>query len=161
LRLGFQTHPVKVRQTTPKCLNRRFSRPIRRVRDFLRVMAKGTLLLRGVCGSSRDCPDLERNASSFENGTRYVRHLEMTASRAEEPGKDDSMATSRTVLPAAATAAEAVPLTGQARRRIDPETGRALIVLGHAIEYLADEFAHEGGSFATHRGQVDAIQLLH
>jgi hypothetical protein len=70
------------------------------------------------------------------------------------------MATSRTVLPAAATAAEAVPLTGQARRRIDPETGRALIVLGHAIEYLADEFAHEGGSFATHRGQVDAIQLL-
>lgn len=71
------------------------------------------------------------------------------------------MATSTTVLPAELTAAKAGPLPGQERRRsIDPETGRALVILGHAIEYIADEFVHDGGSFTTHRGQIDAIQLL-
>jgi hypothetical protein len=29
------------------------------------------------------------------------------------------------------------------RRRVSPETGRAIEMLGHAIEYLADEFALE------------------
>jgi hypothetical protein len=70
------------------------------------------------------------------------------------------MASSTTVLPAAMTTAKAITLPGVERRRINPESGRALVVLGHAIEYLADEFAHEGGSPTTHRGQIDAIQLL-
>jgi len=71
------------------------------------------------------------------------------------------MATPTTVLPAAKTTTKACTSPGQVRRRrIDPETGRALVILGHAIEYLADEFIQEGGSFTTHRGQVDAIQLL-
>ena len=46
------------------------------------------------------------------------------------------------------------------RRSIDPQAGHALIILGHAIEYLTDEFIAEGGSFTENRGRVDAIQLL-
>ena len=46
------------------------------------------------------------------------------------------------------------------RRRISPEAGRALEILGHAIEYLTDEFVHAGGSFSAHDGQVEAVQLL-
>jgi hypothetical protein len=69
--------------------------------------------------------------------------------------------TATTVHSAGLGAAKAVPVPGQAKRRsIDPQTGRALVILGHAIEYLADEFIHEGGSFTANRGQVDAIQLL-
>ena len=46
------------------------------------------------------------------------------------------------------------------RRRISPEAGHALEILGHAIEYLTDEFVHAGGSFSAHDGQVEAVQLL-
>ena len=49
---------------------------------------------------------------------------------------------------------------GLRRRSIDPQSGHALVILGHAIEYLTDEFIAEGGSFAANRGPVDAIQLL-
>ena len=45
-------------------------------------------------------------------------------------------------------------------RLISPEAGRALEILGHAIEYLADEYAHRGGSFSAHDGEVEALQLL-
>jgi hypothetical protein len=71
------------------------------------------------------------------------------------------MATSTSTLPvptqsAAATVTRAVPH----RRRIDPRSGRALEILGHAIEYLADEYVHEGGSLCAHNSQVQALQLL-
>ncbi len=46
------------------------------------------------------------------------------------------------------------------RRRISPQAGHALEILGHAIEYLSDEYAHAGGSLTTHNGQVEAVQLL-
>ncbi len=46
------------------------------------------------------------------------------------------------------------------RRSIDPRTGDALVILGHAIEYLTDEVIFEGGSLTANRGQIDAIQLL-
>ena len=46
------------------------------------------------------------------------------------------------------------------RRRISAETGRALEILGHAIEYLTDEYVHRGGSFSAHNGEVEAVQLL-
>lgn len=86
----------------------------------------------------------------------------MTAAPAEEPGKDEFMSTqTTTVLTAGMAAAKAMPVTRQMKRRsIDPRTGRALVILGHAIEYLTDEFVHEGGSFTANRGQIDAIQLL-
>jgi hypothetical protein len=32
---------------------------------------------------------------------------------------------------------------GERTRRISPEAGRALEILGHAIEYLIDEYVHE------------------
>jgi hypothetical protein len=50
------------------------------------------------------------------------------------------------------------------RRRISPEAGLALEMLGHAIEYLADEFALEcrtrGVAEARKHGSVHAIELL-
>ena len=46
------------------------------------------------------------------------------------------------------------------RRRIAPEAGRALEILGHAIEYLSDEFVHAGGSLSAHNAQVEAVQVL-
>ena len=49
------------------------------------------------------------------------------------------------------------------RRRTTPEAGFALEVLGHAIEYLADEYAHEAGSLSSIHSQdprVEAMQLL-
>jgi hypothetical protein len=85
----------------------------------------------------------------------------MTAAPAEETGKDNSMATQATILTAGMSAAKAMPMSKQMKRRsISPEAGRALVILGHALEYLTDEFVHEGGSFTANRGQIDAIQLL-
>ena len=49
------------------------------------------------------------------------------------------------------------------RRRTTPEAGFALEILGHAIEYLADEYVHEARLLPSiHRGdpRVEAIQLL-
>lgn len=46
------------------------------------------------------------------------------------------------------------------RRRITPEAGHALEILGHAIEYLSDEYVHAGGSFCAHDSQIEALQLL-
>lgn len=46
------------------------------------------------------------------------------------------------------------------RRRISPQAGRALEILGHAIEYLADEYVHSGGTFCARDPQVRAIQTL-
>lgn len=50
---------------------------------------------------------------------------------------------------------------GAARpRRISPEAGRALEILGHAIDYLTDEFVHAGGTFSAQDPQVKAVELL-
>ena len=46
------------------------------------------------------------------------------------------------------------------RRRIPPDAGHALEILGHAIEYLSDEYVHAGRSFSARDGQVEAVQLL-
>jgi hypothetical protein len=51
------------------------------------------------------------------------------------------------------------------RRRITPEAGYALEILGHAIEYLADEYAHETGrtpqlGAGCIEPQVEAMQIL-
>jgi hypothetical protein len=61
----------------------------------------------------------------------------------------------RTAAPAAVTGRGVVR-----RRRISPEAGHALEILGHAIEYLTDEFVYAGGSFSAHDAQVEAVQLL-
>jgi hypothetical protein len=46
------------------------------------------------------------------------------------------------------------------RRNITPRAGHALEILGHAIEYLADEIVHEGISLPADKGRVTAVQLL-
>jgi hypothetical protein len=46
------------------------------------------------------------------------------------------------------------------RRRITPEAGRALEILAHAIEYLADESMHEHLSISYRNGQLEAMQML-
>ncbi len=53
-----------------------------------------------------------------------------------------------------------VPVRSNRRRHISPQAGQALVVLGHAIEYLADEFVHHGGSLSGNNEEVQAIQLL-
>ena len=60
-------------------------------------------------------------------------------------------------LPAPATAASRVRHN---RRRITPQAGHALVILGHAIEYLTDEFVHNGAEMALGSGQLAAVQLL-
>ncbi|KAA6464709.1 hypothetical protein DYQ86_01730 [Acidobacteria bacterium AB60] len=45
-------------------------------------------------------------------------------------------------------------------RRVSPEAGHALEILGHAIEYLSDEFVHNGGEMTASDPQVEAVQLL-
>jgi hypothetical protein len=71
------------------------------------------------------------------------------------------MATSTSTLPVPRhSAAATVTRTVSRRRRIDPRSGHALEILGHAIEYLADEYVHAGGSFCAHNSQVEAVQLL-
>jgi hypothetical protein len=46
------------------------------------------------------------------------------------------------------------------RRKITPEVGRGLEKLGHALEYLTDEFVHDGCEVERDYGRLQAIQLL-
>lgn len=61
--------------------------------------------------------------------------------------------------PASASTAASSP-SARRRRRVSPEAGHALEILGHAIEYLTDEFVHAGGSLSGHNAQLEAVQLL-
>jgi hypothetical protein len=45
-------------------------------------------------------------------------------------------------------------------RLIDRKSGRALEILGHAIEYLTDEFVEEATQVSPSDPRVEAIQLL-
>jgi hypothetical protein len=46
------------------------------------------------------------------------------------------------------------------RRRITPRAGRALEILGHAIEYLTDELVHQGAQFSAKNEQLEAVHIL-
>ena len=48
----------------------------------------------------------------------------------------------------------------QKRRQISPPAGCALEILGHAIEYLTDQYVHERERFSACDPEVEAIQLL-
>jgi hypothetical protein len=63
-------------------------------------------------------------------------------------------------VPASARAVTASSVLRKRRRRITPQAGRALEILGHAIEYLTDEFVFRGGSFSASNSQLEAVQLL-
>jgi hypothetical protein len=45
-------------------------------------------------------------------------------------------------------------------RVISPQAGRALEILGHAIEYLVDEYVHNGGGFCEDDPEVAAVRIL-
>lgn len=68
--------------------------------------------------------------------------------------------TTRFPVSVSAPAAIALPVGQKRRRSISPEAGHALEILGHAIEYLTDEFVHEGGSFSANNAQLQAVQML-
>lgn len=68
--------------------------------------------------------------------------------------------TSNFVLQSAAPAISERHLPSPRRRRITPQAGRALEILGHAIEYLADEFVAHGEHLSGSEAQIQAIQLL-
>ncbi|HEV2134849.1 MAG TPA: hypothetical protein VGR47_11490 [Terracidiphilus sp.] len=63
-------------------------------------------------------------------------------------------------VPASASAVHTLPGRTNRRRRIDPASGRALEILGHAIEYLTDELVHNADLIFAHDPRVEAIQLL-
>ena len=46
------------------------------------------------------------------------------------------------------------------RRNITPQAGRALEILAHAIEYLTDEFVHQGLAISARNAQLEAVQML-
>lgn len=54
----------------------------------------------------------------------------------------------------------AIPVSAHVRRRISPETGHALEILGHAIEYLTDEYVHRNGTLSANDPEFGAVQLL-
>jgi hypothetical protein len=95
------------------------------------------------------------------NGNYYLRHLHEFSLSAERKDEDWRMAT--TVM-ADSRIAKAEPEVQAGvrniRRRISPQAGRALEILGHAIDYLTDEYFHESGSPFVMDGRVEALQML-
>ena len=63
-------------------------------------------------------------------------------------------------IPAHRTVVATSPVRLKRRRRITPHAGHALEILGHAIEYLTDEFVHEHTGITPCNGQLQAVQLL-
>jgi hypothetical protein len=63
-------------------------------------------------------------------------------------------------IPVTASSAPVACVRLDRRRRISPQSGHALEILGHAIEYLTDEFIHEGHLFSPNHEQLEAVQLL-
>jgi len=73
------------------------------------------------------------------------------------------MATTMTtgfVISASAPAMPGARVHSTPRRRITPQAGRALSILGHAIEYLTDEFLQTGLAYSPNDPQMQAVQLL-
>ena len=93
--------------------------------------------------------------------------LNIPAEQADDCNKirsdlENPMAIATTGLPLrGAECAETTPeaRTNQ-RRRISFQAGRALEILGHAIEYLTDEYIHEAKQISAQDPQVQAIQIL-
>jgi hypothetical protein len=83
---------------------------------------------------------------------------------AEEQPEGRIMASTISALPAAKaapTSAGSLAASGSLRRRrISPQAGRALEILGHAIDYLIDEYIERGGQFRQGDPELKAIQLL-
>ena len=64
------------------------------------------------------------------------------------------------LIPASAQAVSSAGTRPRRRRLINPEAGHALEILGHAIEYLTDEFVYEDGALSARNAQLQAVQML-
>ena len=73
--------------------------------------------------------------------------------------KGELMATSTTGVSAVSNRAD-IDAGARVHRRISPQAGHALEILGHAIEYLIDEYVHDGGSFSDGDPRLEAIEIL-
>jgi hypothetical protein len=71
-----------------------------------------------------------------------------------------SMTSSFTIPTRAHVASSGRTVTVNRRRRITPQAGHALEILGHAIEYLTDEFVHDNAGLTPGNGRLEAVQLL-
>jgi len=94
---------------------------------------------------------------------RYLRNLKKGAKVPKYKLRINSMAASTTsgfAIPASVPAVSLSLVGVKRRRRVDQQSGRALEILGHAIEYLTDEFIHQGAAFSSKDAQVQAVQLL-
>jgi hypothetical protein len=87
---------------------------------------------------------------------------EISAHSAEEQNEDKAMAATTTcfLIPASTQAVFTARVRRSRRRRITPEAGHALEILGHAIEYLTDEFVCEDGALSARNSQLQAVQML-
>ena len=63
-------------------------------------------------------------------------------------------------IPFPAPAATAAEVRTHGTRPISPKAGRALEILGDAIEYLTDEYVHDGGLMSADDPCVEAVHLL-
>ena len=63
-------------------------------------------------------------------------------------------------IPVSAPAVPIARVRSDRRRRITPQAGRALEILAHAVEYLTDEFVHQGSAFSSKNEQLEAVQML-
>lgn len=46
------------------------------------------------------------------------------------------------------------------RRRISPRAGRAIRLLGHAVEYLVNEFLHDSHPPSAQKERLEAVRML-
>jgi hypothetical protein len=63
-------------------------------------------------------------------------------------------------IPATEPAVRSASIRTNRRRRITSDAGRALEILGHAIEYLTDEFVQDDRAFNVKSEQLQAVQML-
>lgn len=62
--------------------------------------------------------------------------------------------------PASPPLASTASIRANPRRRITPQAGHALEILGHAIEYLTDEFVHRQVDISPSSPDLEAVRLL-
>jgi hypothetical protein len=115
-------------------------------------------------------PEILSEASSKTDPASFPRQFwellpqssEPSADVAEGESEDKIMAaTTTTGFPiSACSRAVLVSRAHSSRRLITPQAGRALEILAHAIEYLTDEFVHQGLDFSEKNEQLQAVQVL-
>jgi hypothetical protein len=114
-------------------------------------------------GAVPSIPEEARENLLSAFGKRYVRHLKRGPTVPKNKVRIKSMAASTTSgfpIPASAQAVSIPRIRIKRRRHISQQAGRALEILGHAIEYLTDEFIHQGVSLSAKNEQLEAVQLL-